>query len=119
MSQGQVPSPAVVSSTNQNASTAVNNNAVQSQPGASTQSTPPASDTQTTQPVPVTVVGTVAPPKLPWYRGKTAWIMAFLSLMLAIAFGTGSWIGQNKGNQMAWTGLLFAKYGICADNEVG
>jgi hypothetical protein len=44
--------------------------------------------------------------------------LAILGLVAAVAFGIGSWVGQNKGNEIAFTSLLMDKYSFCADNEV-
>ena len=53
-----------------------------------------------------------------WFEGVTMTTLTLLTLLLAIAFGIGAWIGQSRGNQMASVGLLYEQYGICLGNEV-
>lgn len=57
--------------------------------------------------------------KKAWFEGVTMTMVTLVTLVLAITFGVGAWIGQNRGNQMTSVGLLYEQYGICMDNEVG
>lgn len=54
------------------------------------------------------------------FQSQTAMgVVAVATVLLTITFGIGSWMGQNRGNQLAWNSMLFDKYGLCVDHEVG
>ncbi|KAF2108900.1 hypothetical protein BDV96DRAFT_255002 [Lophiotrema nucula] len=43
--------------------------------------------------------------------------VTFLTFVVTIVFGVGTWIGQYYGNRLAWASTEIAKYELCADHD--